>query len=161
MFDMEKLTSRDPNSILQGKPQAIDARFEPIKGDMEYVSKHKNTKASTVFKTVSKRSELWGQPLPQPDFLDNSKTDKAFWLPKAVKRIDSRVPGHLPITNDKRHRMPDGYSYDTLKRGFEATTVLKKPKALADMAKSPSRDNMMYQGVLDADYIRQVKKERR
>jgi len=57
--------------------------------------------------------------------------------------------------------MPDGYSYETLKRGFEATTTLRKPKTLANMSKSPSRDNMMYQGNLDPEYIRSVKREKR
>ena len=78
-----------------------------------------------------------------------------------MKRFDPKVPGHLPSAPGKSHRMPDGYSYETLKKGFEATTVLKKPKALANMSKSPSRDNMMYKGSLDPEYIRSVKKERR
>jgi len=56
--------------------------------------------------------------------------------------------------------MPDGYSYETLKKGFEATTKLRKPRALVDMAQSPSRDNAMYEK-LDAEYIKLVKKERR
>ena len=75
--------------------------------------------------------------------------------------FNPRVPGHLPInhTTDKTV-IPDGYSYDTLKRGFEATTVLKKPKALVDMANSPSRSNLIYDH-LDPEYVKTLKKERR
>lgn len=56
--------------------------------------------------------------------------------------------------------MPDGYTYETLKAGFEATTTLRKPKVLVDMAHSPSRDNAMYPK-LDPAYIKEVKRENR
>lgn len=59
-FDMGKVTAREENSILNGFPQPVDSRFEPITGDLEIVTKHKNTKAAVIFKTVSKRNELWG-----------------------------------------------------------------------------------------------------
>ena len=123
------------------------------------MSKFKNTKASTTFRTISSRRELWGPALPQPDFI-NEKKQENLWQPKNLIPFDPKINGHLPINPAKPFRVPDGYSYETLRKGFEATTRLKKPKALVDMAHSPSRDNVMYEH-LDADYIKLVKKERR
>ena len=74
--------------------------------------------------------------------------------------FDPKVPGHLPSAPKRPYRIPDGYSYETLRQGFEATTKLRKPRALVDMANSPSRDNAMYDK-LDSEYIKLVKKERR
>ena len=76
--------------------------------------------------------------------------------------FDPKVPGHLPVAPalTRPFKVPDGYSYETLRKGFEATTKLRKPKALVDMAHSPSRDNVMYEH-LDSEYIKLVKKERR
>ena len=62
--DLSKLTGRGPNSILEGQPNICDARFEPMQINLERVSKFKNTKASTTFKTISSRTELWGPALP-------------------------------------------------------------------------------------------------
>ena len=45
-------------------PEPNDARFEPITSEYESVSKFKNTKATTVFKTVTARKELWGEAEP-------------------------------------------------------------------------------------------------
>lgn len=56
--------------------------------------------------------------------------------------------------------MPEGYSYESLQRGYEATTSHHKTKALVDMANSPSRDDLMYER-LDPEYIKDVKRERR
>ena len=66
----------------------------------------------------------------------------------------------MSIAPAKPFRVPDGYSYETMKAGFEATTKLRKPKALVDMANSPSRDNSMYEH-LDPQYIKLVKRESR
>jgi len=74
--------------------------------------------------------------------------------------FDPKVPGHLPSNPRRPHIVPDGYSYETLKAGFEASTTLRKPKALVDMAHSPSRDNAMYPK-LDPAYIKEVKRENR
>ena len=76
-------------------------------------------------------------------------------------KINKNSPGHS-LNDDitRNYKSPPGYSYDALKRGFEATTGLKKPKALIDMANSPTRDNAIY-ARLDAEYIRSIKKERR
>lgn len=63
-FDIGKETSRNPDSIRQGFPDVVDARFDNINSNYESVSKFKNTKASTIFKTVSARKELWGEPQP-------------------------------------------------------------------------------------------------
>lgn len=66
----------------------------------------------------------------------------------------------MPVLQTKPFRVPDGYSEDNLKRGFEATTSQHKTKALVDMSNSPTRDNSMYMN-LDPDYVKSVKKERR
>ena len=63
-LDIGKLKARHPDSIRAGMPEPNDARFEPITSEYENVSKFKNTKASTVFKTVTARKELWGEAEP-------------------------------------------------------------------------------------------------
>ena len=158
-FDIGKLTGRHPDSIRVGMPEPVDSRFEPINSNYEHVSKFKNTKTSTLFEGVTSRKELWGPSQPQPDCLNVEKTDKVYWLPKAAMPVfNQKVPGH---GSPKRpFKVPDGYSYDSLKRGFEATTSHKRPAALVNVASSPLRDNSMYER-LDPDYIKQVKKERR
>ena len=89
------------------------------------------------------------------------KTDKAFWLPKASTVISNpKVPGHQSTSPKKPFKVPEGYSYDALKRGYEATTSHHKPASFVNMAISPSRDNLMYER-LDPEYIRLVKKERK
>ena len=108
---------------------------------------------------VSSRNELWGPAKAQPE-PHSDKRDASFWKPKDVMPFDPKINGHLPINPKKPFRIPDGYSAETLRRGFEATTTLRKNKALADMANSPSRDNLMYQH-LDSEYIIQMKKEQR
>ena len=75
---MGTLTGRDPNSILNGCPTPVDARFEPIKNNMEMLSQYKSTKGAAKLK-VAPRTELWGPPQAQPDFLNNKKTDKALF----------------------------------------------------------------------------------
>ena len=72
---------------------------------------------------------------------------------KGVKPFDPNVPGHIPSDKEKCFTIPDGYTYQGLKNGFEATTHLKKAPSLVNMANSPSRDNGMY-GKLDPDYIK-------
>ena len=156
-FFIGKLTGRDPDSIRKGFPDPCDSRFEHIQSNKEMISKYKNTKATTNFKTLSSRTELWGDPLPQPGYLDNAKTDKRYWKMQGVKPFDPKVPGHIPSGKEKCFTIPDGYTYQGLKRGFEATTHLKKAPSLVNMASSPSRDNGMYQK-LDPDYIKQVKR---
>ena len=76
--------------------------------------------------------------------------------------FDKKVPGHLPSNTSagRPRRFPDGYSYENLKRGFEATTVLKKTRALLDMSRETSRDISMYKN-LDPHYIKEVKKQMR
>ena len=66
----------------------------------------------------------------------------------------------MPSIPNKPFVVPDGYNADNLKRGFEATTTLRKPKALVDMANGARRDNIMYEH-LDSDYVNSVKKQRR
>ena len=117
------------------------------------ISKYKNSKVSANFKSLSSRKELWGNPKPQPPYLNNEKDDKRFWKMKGVKPFDPNVPGHIPADKEKCFTIPDGYTYQGLKNGFEATTHLKKAPSLVNMANSPSRDNGMY-GKLDPDYIR-------
>ena len=61
--DLAKLTARHPNSILQGFPQPVDARFDNMTGDMEFSSRLRNTKAGTIdFNSPVPRGELWGKP---------------------------------------------------------------------------------------------------
>lgn len=94
-IDLRKLTGRHPDSIRIGVPDPNDARFEAISTDIEMVSKFGNTKTTTMFKGMSSRKELWGPSKPQPDCLDVTKIDKAFWLPKASPpKFNPQVPGH-------------------------------------------------------------------
>ena len=59
-LDFRKLTARHPNSIMQQQREAIpsDKRFEPIKGNMELLTKHRNTKNAPNLK-MAPRTELW------------------------------------------------------------------------------------------------------
>ena len=66
----------------------------------------------------------------------------------------------MPIVPIKPFAVPDGYDADNLKKGFEACTSLRKPKALVDMANGARRDNIMYEH-LDNDYMSTIKKQRR
>ena len=72
--------------------------------------------------------------------------------------FDKKVPGHKASNAGRPRMFPDGYSYETLKAGFEATTFLRKAPALVDMGKDSSRDNALYKH-LDEKYIKEVKKE--
>lgn len=131
-LDIGKVTGRDPNSIMKGYPMPPDSQFETMKVDIEVISKFKSTKATTDFKSaVNKRDELWGRPQPQADFSDN----RTFWNPTSTLRFDKNSPGHQPSNPKKPFRVPDGYSYQTLKAGFEATTQLRRAPALVDMEK--------------------------
>ena len=56
--------------------------------------------------------------------------------------------------------IPDGYSYSSLKAGYEATTKLRKSPNLVDMSKGAERSNDMFLK-LDPEYIKEVKKENR
>ena len=89
--------------------------------------------------------------------MDATSVSKRNWAPRAVIPFKGSS-GHK--SEKKSFPIPDGYSYESLKRGFEATTTLKKPKTLVNMANSPNRDNSMY-GNLDAEYVKAVKKEQR
>ena len=156
---MATTVGRGENDIIKGYPQPVDSRFESLKCNIELISKFRNTKASTSFKGMSLRKELWGAPQAQPDFLDRTKITKEYWQPKSTLPFKSDI-GHQPVNIKKPFNVPDGYSYETLKRGYEATTTLRNPKSLVDMSKSPQRDNQMYQN-LDKDYIKTIKKEAR
>ena len=156
---MATTKGRGENDIIKGYPQPVDSQFESLQGNIELISKFRNTKASTSFKGMSLRKELWGAPKAQPAFLDSAKIAKPYWQPKTVLPFKSDI-GHQPSIVKKPFNIPDGYSYENLKRGFEATTTLRNPKSLVDMSKSPTRDNSMY-GQLDEAYIRSVKKEAR
>lgn len=156
-INMEKTTGRPSNSILQGYAPVCDNRFQSLKGNIEIVSKYKKSPGAPNIKGTSSRSELWGTPTAQPDFIGAGMVNKRNWAPKSVIPFKSAV-GHQ--REKKPFSIPDGYSYDTLRKGFEATTVLKKPKTLVNMAHSPNRDNSMYEH-LDAEYIKAVKRERR
>ncbi len=81
---------------------------------MELLSKYKSTTETTVFKTVSKRTELWGSPQPQPPPAEHANRDKSFWKPKSTLRFDPKVPGHKSVLEVKPFRVPDGYRNENL-----------------------------------------------
>ena len=116
-----KMKARHPDSILAGFPQPVDARFDNIEGEMEFISKFRRTNAAHSFESPIKRDELWGDPIPQQPYTDDRS--KTYWKPKSTLPIKKTSPGHLPI-NPQRFCRADGYLYETLKAGFEATTYL-------------------------------------
>mmetsp|Transcript_40043 Transcript_40043/g.52436 ORF Transcript_40043/g.52436 Transcript_40043/m.52436 type:complete len:132 (-) Transcript_40043:803-1198(-) len=106
-IDIGKTSGRDPDAIMKGTPMPPDSRFETLKGNIEVVSKFKNSKATTDFNSAPKRTELWGLPQPQVDFSDN----RTYWKPKSTLPFDPKLAGHLPSNEKKPFRVPDGYSY--------------------------------------------------
>ena len=64
--DFGRIKSRGENSILNGFPKITDARFEAIDSNYEAITKYKNTKATTTFKSILPRKPIWGDPSPQP-----------------------------------------------------------------------------------------------
>ena len=83
-----------------------------------------------------------------------------MWLPKSTVKFDPNVAGHLPSYGSRPKMIPDGYSYSSLKAGYEATTKLRKSPNLVDMSKGAERSNEMFLK-LDPEYIKEVKKENR
>ena len=63
-IDMSKISARHPNSIRQGFPDPPESRFESLKGNIELISKFKNSKGTLDFDSASKRGEVWGKPRP-------------------------------------------------------------------------------------------------
>ena len=66
---LDKITGRHPKALLQNVPDPCESRFESLQGNMELVSKYKNTKGASIFKGLTARKELWGNPSAQPDFM--------------------------------------------------------------------------------------------
>ena len=63
-IDMSKLSPRHPDSIRIGFPNPSESRFESLKGNIELMSKFKNTKVALDFDSSTKRGEVWGKPKP-------------------------------------------------------------------------------------------------
>jgi len=63
-IDMIKTSGRDPDFMAKQSPNPPDSRFVSLKGSMEALSKHTNTKGTIDFKGTAKRRELWGKPQP-------------------------------------------------------------------------------------------------
>lgn len=57
--------------------------------------------------------------------------------------------------------MPDGYSYDSLKAGYEATTKFRKPPALVDMGKETARETQAMKHKIDSEYFRKLLPKRK
>ena len=116
-----------------------------------------NTKASTNFKTVSARKELWGDPQPQvapKDItLEKLKGPVNKGIPKLFKN-----PGH-----DFSPRMSncntDLYDSIAIKNALEKTSSFKKAPSLVNMAQASERDNLIFN--LDKDYLKELKRETR
>ena len=132
VVDFGKLKERDPNSIKIGYPDVTEKRFESLRANYESVTKYKNTKQATTFKTISGRRELWGDPTPQPE-------PRRF----NIERVRGRAQGNLKFSSNRvGHDLTpkrsacatDLYDMSNLGRGFEKTTSFKKAPAMVNMA---------------------------
>ena len=160
-LDFRKLTGRHPNSIMQQQREAIpsEKRFEHIQGNMELLTKHRNTKNAPNLK-MAPRTELWGKEEKAATHADYVVYDmaKVKKKPSGVMDIGKRLAHDSPEIK-RNFVVPDAYDTERLRNAFNMTSNLKNPKALVTMHKSPIRDNLLYK--FDDDYLADLKRETR
>ena len=144
---------------MQQQRQAIplDSRFEPIKSNIELISKHRNTKNAPNLK-MAPRTELFGKPQAQQDYVIFNNLDKVKKRPPGQPELGKRL-GHNSPEIKRNFVVPDTYDTERLRNAFNLTSNLKNPKALITMNRAAARDNMLYK--LDESYVNDLKRETR